>query len=208
MTKFKLDLFRKTPAQKIAMGSNHVAAMNGNPAFPVANRTPSDAQFQAGLDALSAAEADVAARKTAWKQAIETRDAAEDAFDILLTSRANYCEAAQPNDDAALASTSLPLRSAPQPIGDLPAPSNLVATAGDHEGEVDLSCDPVNGASTYEWQCRLHSDGAGWQTVNSTTASSNTIPGLTPGALYAFRLRAHGSAGPSPWSDEAVKRAP
>lgn len=208
MSKFKLDLAKKTTAQKITLGQTHDAAMTGNASFPTANRLPADAAFQAALAALEAAEADVAAKKTAWKQALATRDAAEAALDTALTSRAAYCEAAQPGNDAALASTGLPMRTTPASVGDLPAPGDLVGTAGDNEGEIDLSCDPVAGAGSYEWQCRLHADGNAWQPAKNSTASKITLTGLTPGTQYAFRVRAIGSAGPGAWSDEAAKRAP
>lgn len=61
-----------------------------------------------------------------------------------------------PNDAAALASTGFPLRSSGAPIGALPAPGNLRATATDNEAEIELRCNTVKGASSYEWECRLH----------------------------------------------------
>lgn len=208
MPKFKLDLSKKSAAQKITLAQGHVTGMTGNASFPDAGRLPTDAAFQAVLDALEAAEADVNMKKLAWKEAISTRDAAEAALDAALTTRASYCEAAQPTNDAALISTGLPLRTAPAAVGDLPAPGDLSATVGDNEGEIDLSCDPVNGANSYEWQCRLHADGNAWQSAKNSTTSKITLEGLTPGALYAFRVRAIGAAGPGAWSDEATKRAP
>lgn len=208
MPKIKLDLSKKTPAQKIALAQAHVTAMTGNANFPDAGRLPLDAAFQAALTALDTAEADVIVKKNQWKEAIATRDAAEAALDAALTSRASYCEAAQPADEAALISSGLPLRPAPAPVGQLPAPGDLAATVGDNEGEIDLSCDPVPGASSYEWQCRLHADGNAWQGAKNSTTSKITLEGLTPGALYAFRVRAIGAAGPGAWSDEATKRAP
>lgn len=208
MPKIKLDLSKKTPAQKITLGQAHVTAMTGNANFPDAGRLPLDAAFLATLTALSTAEADVIVKKNEWKEAIATRDAAEAALDAALTSRASYCEAAQPTDEAALISSGLPLRPAPTAVGDLPAPGDLAATVGDNEGEMDLSCDPVSGASSYEWQCRLHADGNAWQGAKNSTTSKITVEGLTPGAQYAFRVRAIGAAGPGAWSDEAAKRAP
>ncbi len=208
MPKFKLDLSKKSAAQKITLGNAHVTAMTGNANFPDAGRLPLDAAFQAALTALETAEADVIVKKNQWKEAIATRDAAEASLDAALTTRASYCEAAQPSDEAALISSGLPLRPAPAPVGALPAPGDLAATVGDNEGEIDLSCDPVSGANSYEWQCRLHADGNAWQGAKNSTTSKITLEGLTPGALYAFRVRAIGAAGPGAWSDEATKRAP
>ncbi|MEZ5383927.1 MAG: fibronectin type III domain-containing protein [Prosthecobacter sp.] len=208
MPKIKLDLSKKTAAQKISLAQAHVTAMTGNANFPDAGRLPPDAAFATALTALETAEADAIVKKNDWKQAIATRDAAEAALDAALTTRASYCEAAQPSDEAALISAGLPLRPAPTPVGDLPAPGDLAATVGDNEGEIDLSCDPVPGASSYEWQCRVHADGNAWQGAKNSTTSKITVEGLIPGTLYAFRVRAIGSAGPGAWSDEATKRAP
>lgn len=209
MPKFKLDLTKKTPAQKVTLAENHVTAMTGNASFPVAGRLPTDAAFQTALDALSAAEADVEAKKTALKQARATRDAAELAMDSALNSRASYCEAAQPNDDAALASTGLPLRTAPAAIGDLPAPGDLVASMGDDPGEMELSWDPVYGANSYAIEKREHNvPAAVWAAVQTVSQSKLTVTGLTSGTTYAFRVRAIGPKGTGPWSDEAVKMSP
>lgn len=209
MAKFKLELNRKTPPQKITMAQGHIAAMTGNTAFPPAGRLPADASFQTTVDDLVNAENAVTAARTALKQAIQTRDAKEALLDVALTSRASYCEAAQPNDDAALASTGLPMKGAPVPVGDLPAPSGLEATMGDHASEVDLQWDAVYGASSYEIECMEHGvQGAAWQAVKTVTQSRYTVTGLVSGKQYAFRVRALGPKGAGPWSDEAVKMAP
>jgi hypothetical protein len=65
----------------------------------------------------------------------------------------------------------------------------------------------VTGASSYEWQCR-DQDAASFRAIQTSTASRITASGLTPGSVCAFRVRAIGSAGPSAWSDEAVRRVP
>lgn len=208
MTKFKLELARIKPNDKIALGAAHITAMTGNAAYPAATRVPTDAQVQTAQDDFAAADAAVSAAETVWKQKIQDRDAKETAWDTVITARANNCEAVTPTDLVALASTGFPLRSAGTPLGQLPAPGDVKATASPNEGQIDLRCKTVNGASTYEWQQRLHTDATGWQALQMTTATKISAAGLVPGTVYAFRVRAIGSAGAGTWSDEATERAP
>jgi hypothetical protein len=209
VTKFKLELFKKKTADKLTLGATHIAAMTGNPNYPQPTRVPSDAQVQTAQDDLATAQADVDNAEVIWKQKIQIRDQKEDAWETVFTARANNCEAVTPNDLAALQSTGFPLRSAGAPIGALPAPGNLRASATDNEGVNELRCNTVKGASSYEWECKVHDNvSAPWTAIKTSTAAKILVPALTPGTLYAFRVRAVGSAGPGAWSDEASERAP
>lgn len=209
MIKIKLELKDKTAGEKIALGQNHITAMNGNTTYPAASRVPSDTDLADAQAELVAKTAAVDAAETVWKLRIQERATAETDWDTKITSRAAYCEAVTPGDGAALASTGFPLRGNPSPIGALPAPGDLRATATDNEGVIELRCNTVKGASSYEWECKLHDNiAAPWTAIKTSTTAKILVPALTPGALYAFRVRAIGSAGPGAWSDEATGRAP
>ena len=86
---------------------------------------------------------------------------------------------------------------------------NLSVTAGDNDGTVDLSCDPDEKTSTYEWQITtVHPVTGPYETKDNTTASSTTIPGLTSGTRIWARVRGLGANGPGPWSDPGTKIVP
>jgi hypothetical protein len=209
MTKFKLELDRKKPNDKLVLGATHIAAMTGNTNYPAATRVPTDAQVQTAQDDLATAESAVDAAAIIWKQKIQERDQKEAIWDTVITARANNCEAVTPTDPAALASTGFPLRTGGGPIGALPAPGNLRATPTENSGVIELRCNTVKGASSYEWECKLHDNvAAPWEAIKTSTSIKTLVPALTPGVLYAFRVRAIGSAGPGTWSDEATCRAP
>ena len=155
MTKFKLELKGKKTTDKLTMGTTHITAMTGNANYPVPTRVPTDADVQTAQTDLATAHAAVDAAETVWKQKIQFREQKEAVWDSVITARAGNCESVTPNDLSALASTGFPLRTPAGPVGDLPAPGDLRAKAGDNEGHIDLRCNPVQGARSYEWQCRV-----------------------------------------------------
>ena len=106
MSRFKLELFKKKPADKLVLGATHIAAMTGNANYPQATRVPTDAQVQTAQDELATAQADVDNAEIAWRQKIQVRDQKVDTWDTVITARANNCEAVTPNDLVALASRS------------------------------------------------------------------------------------------------------
>jgi hypothetical protein len=148
MSLIKLDLQNKDVLEKIELGDTHTAAMVGNANYPDAKRVPTDAEVAAALQALKDRKADTDAAELAWKEQLRLRNEAEDGFDVVITARANNCEAITPGNAAALAGVGLPLRAEPVAAGPLGAPQNLRATMGDMDAEIDLMWDRLKGSAS------------------------------------------------------------
>lgn len=207
MNPFKLELNRKTPEEKVAMGAGHKVAMTDNDFYPVPNRLPPDAELDTAQADLVASLAHKSNLETQLAQAEEDILAKVEIWDAAYTARANFCAAAQPDNPTAWASTALPMKSEPSPIGDLPAPDSLRARKSEKDGEIIVSWRSVYGSKMYKLQMMVHGTG-NWVDVVMQPQVRFTVKGLTSGSQYAFRVLAMGPRGESPWSDEAVCRAP
>ncbi len=150
-------------------------------------------------------EAAVAETLNGGKAATFAKDQAEAVLTELLTQLAGYVMSVAGSDEAKILSSGYELRRRGDPIGDLPAPVNLVATFTDFPGRIDLDWDPVYGAHLYQvYQNDLDpNDPAKWKLITMTTASKFVIEGLVTGVYYWFRVNAVGTAGESPMSDPA-----
>lgn len=76
------------------------------------------------------------------------------------------------------------------------------------EGEVDLAWNPVCGAGSYEVECKINDASSPFAPVKTVTGAKYTVTALTPGTVYAFRVRAVGAVGTGPWSDQDIRRFP
>ena len=126
----------------------------------------------------------------------------------LVRELASYVQVACKGDLTVLMSSGFPIQK-PQrnPIGDLPAPSNLTVTLGSHTGELDAAVQPVFGAAVYNWRISTAANPSAVVQSAQTTAASNTFTGLTPGVVYNAEVNCVGAAGPSDWSDPVPQMA-
>jgi hypothetical protein len=206
MAKVKVNLKVGMPERLEQLG-RVLAALAGNPHFPAP--IPPLPQAQAVLAAGQAAQAQTEAAEAALATRIQERRAALEAVDGVLTRLAAYVEAAGAGDPAKIAGSGFDQRAGPAPVGPLPPVESLAATAGDHDGTLDLSWDRVPGATGYEvYQSTDVAQPAGWTFACSCSRSGATVEGLASGTRYWFRVRAVGAAGPGPWSDPATRIAP
>ena len=128
-----------------------------------------------------------------------------------MTQLAAYVESVAGDDETKIHSAGMDTKSSGKgPSTSQPTvPQALTATAGDHDGEIDLSWDTVPKAKSYiiEISPDPPTDKS-WGHAGVSTKSSFTATGLTPGTRYWFRVAAVGTGGQSGWSDPAMKIAP
>ena len=207
MAKVKLNFRRLSVPEKIAKARQIVTALTGNASFP--NPNPPLATITAGVNDLDGAYTTTQSRKQGVKTAVADQTTKEDALDQLISQCGSYVESVAGNDETLIMSAGMDTR-APASASTVPdTPSAQVATIGDRDGELDLSWDTVPGARSYVIQQSPDPPGATtWTHAGTSTKSSTTITGLTPGTRYWFRVAAIGASGQSGWSDPATKIAP
>jgi hypothetical protein len=203
MARVKLNLRSKNDTELQQFAETHQTEMENNPHFIVPD--PSDAVYGETLERYAAKVDEVeSAFATYLAKSVEKNQAREEMTEVL-TKRGNYVENASDGDPAKILSAGFEVRHENRNPIDLTAPDYLRATLGDHNGEIDLTWEPVKGAKTYIVEVRLDEPGATYQQARFTTRSSATIAGLQSTRTYVFRVKAVGAKGESEWSAETRK---
>ena len=207
MAKVKLNFRRLSVPEKLAKARQIIAALTDNPRFT--NPVPPLPTLTAGVNDLEGAYTTAQADKQSWRSSVDVQTAKEDAFDQLFSQCASYVESVAGADESVISSAGMDLKSAGGSPTLPDAPTSLDVTMGDHDGELDLSWDPVSNAKSYLIQRSVDpNNAASWAHAGTSTKSSTTIDGLTSGTRYWFRVCAVGALGQSGWSDPATKIAP
>ena len=190
MAKTRLNLGSLTIAEKIAKAQQIVAALTGNASFPTPS--PALANITSAANELKTASDDVLVVRQSGKEKTAVQNQKEDALNQLLTQCAAYVESVAGNNEQLILSAGLDMRAAAVSNTDPPnQPQALTATAGDHDGEIDLSWDTVGGAKS----CVVEKSGdpvtpTTWSHAGVSTRSNYTADGLTSGTRYWFRVAA------------------
>ena len=140
---------------------------------------------------------------------LTTRDAKVDVVKGMIRQWMNYSKNTT-NDATKWQAVGFALKGAAAPVGALGQVLNLVLMAGDNDGTLDVSWDPLRGAQGYEIQISVEPvTGTSWQPKLTAGKSSATLTGLTTGTRIWVRVRGVGANNqPGPWSDPAVKTVP
>ena len=208
MAKIKLNLSALSIPEKLGKAQQIVAALTGNVSFPTPS--PSLANITTATSDLSTAYSDAQATRQSAKEKTVAQNQKEDALDRLLTQLAAYVESVAGNNEQLILSAGMDMRTVGTPATDPPVqPQAVTPTAGDHDGEIDLSWDMVTGAKSYVVDKSADPvTAASWFHAGVSTKSSYTVNGLTSGTRYWFRIAAVNNNGQSGWSDPATKIAP
>ena len=207
MARTRLNLKRLSITDKLAKGRQIVTAMTNNVSFPTPN--PPLTEITTALDELTQAFALVQAAKSEMATRVVTQDNAEARLDQGLTKLAAYVESVAGTDHSLITSAGMETkasRSAPT----LPSvPQALSASAGEHEGEINLFWKAVTNAKSYTIESSQDpATGASWTHVGIATSASKLVANLTSGKRYWFRVAAVSAGGQSGWSEHATKVVP
>lgn len=207
MARVRLNLKNLSITDKIAKGRRIVAAMTNNTNFPTP--TPAMADVTAAVDDLEKAFASVQTAKSEVATRVGVQDNAHAKFDQVLTQLAGYVESVAGKDGTLITSAGMEMKSSPSSPTIPSPPQALNATAGDHEGHIELSWKAVPNARSYTIEASNDpATPTGWTQVAIATSASKTINNLTSGKRYWFRVAAVGAGGQSGWSEHATKVVP
>ena len=207
MPRIKLNLRNLSTPDKVQRGRQIVTAMINNPNFSSPHPALSEVtDALAGLEQnyalVQAARADVKAKTT-------TLDDSDSKVNQVLAQLAAYVESIAGTDEKIITSAGLSTKASRSTPSFLSPPQALSATAGDHEGVIELSWKKVPNARSYTIQMSPDPPTAeGWTKAAIATASARTIENLTSGKRFWFRVAAIGALGQSGWSEPATKIAP
>jgi hypothetical protein len=193
--------FRKLPTtEKIQKARNIVSQMDGNIHFQ--SPLPTLAEIGAAANDLEAAYEAALNRgriELAWMRRCDT------VLGDLIVALAAYVQSVCRGSATIILSSGFELQQQRAHRVSAAPPPGVNCRAGDQEGEIRLSWEPVQGARAYNIQ--MSPDGAAWSYYASSTKHKMIVSGLESRARCFFRVAAIGARGQGGWSDSTVGKA-
>src|SRR2546429_2914137 len=151
--------------------------MTGTAVF--ASPQPPLAEVTTTIDDLETAYSDTLAARQEAKEKTSAQNQKEEEFDRVISRLASYVESASGGNETKIKSVGLDVRAPATSAQGLDLPASLAATAGDHEGEIDLQWDKVARARSYVIEMSADPPtNSSWQHKTVSTKSRATIEGL------------------------------
>jgi hypothetical protein len=179
-------------------------SMNGNPAF---SAPPVDMpSFKTGIDKFTVLVTDA---EDGGKRAITAMKKQREEMIRQVTLLGHYVEAVSNGDLASFSTSGFVVattsRAAPQPLS---LASFAWVDRGPAAGGVEVKVKRLPGALSYDVRYGVVAAGgappASWTNLTLPGAKKAIIANLTPGANYAFQVRALGRLGYTDWSDSTT----
>jgi hypothetical protein len=170
--------------------------------------TPTPAVFGQWLADYEAVLSDLENLRVQAKNLTEQKDRIRAGFQTIFAQRGQYVDIASNGDPDIIATSGLPVRRSPTPVGMLPWPVDLRLELTQTNGQLWVRWKAVPGAKSYLLQCTevIGDQPVLWTNAYTGGKFSTYQKDLTPGKTYAFRVAAvGGSTGQSDWSP-AVQR--
>lgn len=201
----KLAHARITFAALVDKSRTNVTKLTGNAAFPTP--TPTLGDFTTAIDRL-----DTAVQAYDFSRSRIEKLERDMAFADLKAKRAElgaYVQSISAGDPELIMSAGFEVEKVPQPMGELPAPLNVLAMTRPYPGSIEVRFGGVKGRLSYQvYICsgdpKVESD---WSLVATTGKTRTIINGLISNGVYFFRVAALGATGLSPMSDSASAKA-
>ena len=207
MGRVRLNLKSLTVTDKIAKGRQIITAMTDHTNFP--NPSPALTDVKTAVEELEKSFALVQAARSEVATRVSTQETAEAKVDEVLTQLASYVESIAGKNESLITSAGMDTKAPPSPSSVPDVPQSLSATAGDHEGEIDLTWKAVPKARSYTIETSLDpATATSWTHIGIATSASKTVSNLTSGKRYWFRVAAVSAGGQSGWSEHATKVVP
>lgn len=201
----KLGLDRITSSMLLVKARNMVSKITGNAAYPTP--TPPLATVSAAADKLEAAINAYELNRGPGEYT--DRELAFMEVKGLVTDLGAYVQSASNGDLELIKSAGCAVRKSSEPLGQLPAPKNVLARTTAYPGRIEVTWAGVRGRSTYTIDHCLGdpSVAANWKPFGITSKNRLTADGLESDREHYFRVTAIGAAGASPVSDKASAKA-
>jgi hypothetical protein len=206
MAQVKLNLDRLTRDERLALAQQIHTQMTGNASFPTPS--PTLTALDTAITALTTGNSELNVLRQQAKEKTVEVDALDLALSQLLRDLAAYVQNTSAGDEAKILSAGMSVRDPAAPVT-MTQVTGLESSPGDDSGEIDLSWNPVRGASSYEVQSSPDPiTASSWGHAGISTKSTLTLTGAPSGQRCWFRVRAVGANGPGAWSDPATKIVP
>ncbi len=206
MARPKLSLRKRKDAELVSFSQNVLNQLAGSSEFP--GLKPDLPTIEGAVTDFRDSINQVAVLQGQLRAAVTRKRQRRGKLETTLTQAASYVTAASLGNKTKLIAIGVDIIERGSRQGLPPQVENLSAKAGDRESRVKLRWKAMKRARIFEVQWKLHGTESEWMPQDFVTRSSTHLDGLPPGQMCVFRVRAHATAGPGPWSDPAFCRAP